>query len=99
MYQIHLADKSLQLQEGKEQKVMTKLLVSIFTGSVIAFFTASSGVMQDAGLLIWLFVVFGFTLLTFKMMPAIVMFTTLLKGLVSSDPEQNRFSPLRTKNK
>lgn len=78
---------------------MLKLSVSLFAGVVVAFLAASNGILQDAGLLIWFFVIFGITLLTFNIMPAIIMFSGLLKGLVSTDPEHNKFSPLKTKNK
>jgi|APIni6443716594_1056825.scaffolds.fasta_scaffold308168_2 hypothetical protein len=68
-----------------------KSILSIVASSIIAISSAhaSSGASSDEnGLLVNLFLVFGGVIIAFQLIPAVVLFSSLLKGIFAGTKEE-----------
>lgn len=78
---------------GITMKTAAKLLLPLLTGSATAAFAAARSTETGGdGVLMWFLIGFGVMVLLFQTVPALVMFFSLVKGLLA-DPQVTTSSP------
>jgi len=75
-------------------KVLLPLLVGTATSSFAATYSSEQ---TGSGMLTWFFIGFGIMVLVFQVVPAVMMFFSMVKGIFSSSPAEASFSPWKGK--
>ena len=77
--------------------IMTAL-IALSAGNAFASIGVISG-NSGLGPLMWAFFAFTALIVIYKALPTIVVFFGILKGLFSTDPTENSFSPWKGRNR
>jgi hypothetical protein len=87
-------------RENAMKTTILKMLIPILAGSTTSAFAAAHTQEQGgSGILVWFLIGFGVMVLLFQAAPAMVMFSSMLKGLFSNTITEASFSPQKDKSK